>query len=672
MHFVYPQLLWVLLALAIPIIIHLFHFRRFKKVYFTNVKLLKEIKEEKSTRNKLRNLLVLLSRLLAFSFLIFAFAQPFFSKDNTAKSGKNYVSIFIDNSNSMMASSQDVPLIDKAKKKAEEIVSAYSPSDQFQILSHELKGSQLRWLNQENTISAISEIVVNPEVNMLSNIYNKQKESYTEDENHIIYLLSDFQESITDLELTNDSLHEVNLLAFQSVKENNLAIDSAWFESVVPSINQNNRLFVKLSNYGDEAKEDVRLSLNHNNQNRPEGTIDLPANSSKIDTINLLFSEAGWQELEIKIDDYPIQFDDNYFLSFNIKETLNILSIQSGPGDRYLAALFDGLNQFNLENSNLSNIQYDVFKEKDLIILSELQNISSGLMSELKSYIENGGNVIVFPSVNSNIENYNNFFSSLNANSITEWSDEQRNVYNINTREFVFQNVYEAIEPNLKLPTTNGNFLFTNFTSRGGEYLLKYRDGNNYISKYNLRKGQVFVCAAPLDKEYNDLTINAEVFVPLLYKLSFSSNQQDKMAYTIGIDNHTEINNRNSSNEIIYKITGEEEFIPGQTNLGSKTLINFNNMISSNGHYELNLDAEKQKVLSFNYDRLESNLNYISKQDLDKKYGSQANVFDNIMESNLTDVIKEKDKGIILWRWCLIFALIFLAIETLLLRFWKV
>ena len=88
MQFIYPQILWALLALAIPVIIHLFHFRRFKKVYFTNVKFLKEIKEEKSTRNKLRNLLVLICRLLAYAFIIFAFAQPFISKNETTKTGK--------------------------------------------------------------------------------------------------------------------------------------------------------------------------------------------------------------------------------------------------------------------------------------------------------------------------------------------------------------------------------------------------------------------------------------------------------------------------------------------------------------------------------------------------------------------------------------------------------
>ena len=346
----------------------------------------------------------------------------------------------------------------KAKKKAESIVNAYGPADQFQIISHDLKGSQQRWINKENVIQAIEDIQLSPKVNNLANVYNKQKQSAQKEGNHIIYYLSDFQKSITDLPVEADTTLELNLLPFQSVKESNITIDSAWFESVVPSINQNNKLFVRLKNHSDEKRDDVRLSINHNGQNRPEGTINIGANSTKTDTINLLLTEAGWQKLEIKIDDYPIQFDDSYFISFNIKEKINILSIYNNQPDRYLTALFKGLNQFELDKVKESSIQYDKLKDYDLIILSELKNISTGLSGGLKTYVENGGNVLVFPSELSNLESYNNFLAQLNANGFDKWTKEERNVYKINTAEFTFSNVYTSTGTNLKLPTTKGNF----------------------------------------------------------------------------------------------------------------------------------------------------------------------------------------------------------------------
>ena len=672
MQFLHPQILWAILALAIPIIIHLFHFRRFKKVYFTNVKLLKEIKEEKSTRRQLRNFLVLLSRLFAAACLIIAFAQPFLSENDTAKTGKNYVSIFIDNSNSMMALSEDVPLIDKAKKKAEEIVSAYGVADQFQIISHELKGSQQRWINQENTIQAIEDIGLNPEVNLLSNVYNKQLQSKPEDGNHVIYYLSDFQKSITDFNLESDTLSEVNLIPMQAVKENNISLDSVWFESVVPSINQNNKLIVRIKNHSNEAREDIRLSINHNNQNRPEGTFNIPANGTKVDTINLLITEPGWQKIKVKIDDYPIQFDDSYFISFNIKEKTSVLSINTNKPNKYLSAVFKGLNAFEINNVAVSSIQYDQLKNHDLIILSDLKSITTGLASAIKSYTENGGNVMVFPPANADTDSYNSFFSSLNTNTITQWQQEKNAVYRINTSEFVFDNVYASIGSNLKLPTTEGNYQFSNFSSRGGEYLLKYRNGENYITKYKRGKGNLFVSASPLDKKYNDLVVNAEVFVPLVYKISYAANQNDQLAFSIGKDNFTEINNVSTSNDIIYKIKGAQEFIPGQTNLGNATMINFNNMISEAGYYDLTLQDELVKGLAFNYDRIESNLDYIGAEELETKFGAFSNVFGNSLKANLGNIIKEKDQGITYWRLCLMLALIFLAIETMLLRFWKI
>ena len=672
MQFVYPQILWALLALAIPVIIHLFHFRRFKKVYFTNVRLLKEIKEEKSTRNKLRNLLVLCARLMAFAFLILAFAQPFLSKGNEVKTGKNYISIFVDNSQSMAATLDNIPLLDQAKKKAEEIVNAYEVTDQFQILSHHLSSAEQRWLNKENGLNALRQLTITSEVNDLSNIFNRQKQSQPTDGNHIIYMISDFQKSIVDTELPADSLSEINIIPINAIVENNIAIDSAWFESIVPALNQNNKLLVRIHNYGSEPSEDVRLSLVQNGQSRPEGTIRIPANGSVTDTINLLFNEEGWQNIEIRIDDFPVQFDDSYFINVNVKEQLNVLSISDNNLNNYLNAVFQGLNKFKLDFNRTSNIQYDRLSNKDLIIFDNVKAFSSGLIGALKSYIENGGHVLIFPDKNAEIESYNQAFSRLGANTMTSWVEKEKDVFRINTEEYTFSNVFESVSQNNKLPKTTGQFEFNNFSARAGEYLLRYRDGSDYIKKYKLGEGNVYVCVSPLDINYNSLANNAEIFVPLIYKIALAANSSQKLAYTIGVDNFAEVKNQASSEEIIYSIEGPDAFIPGQTSRGSKTLISFNNMIDVSGHYDLVLDDEKQLGFAFNYDRTESELDFFSASEIKDALGSHVNMIDNIIESDLGIIIKEKDKGVILWRWCLILALIFLGIETLLLRFWKV
>src|ERR1035437_7143569 len=122
MKFLYPQFLFALFAIAIPIIIHLFNFRRFKTIYFSNTRFLKQVKIETQSKSQLRHLLVLLSRILAIACLVFAFSQPYLkSKTNATESVEKAVSIFVDNSFSMEAQGGEGTLLDEAKKKATEI-----------------------------------------------------------------------------------------------------------------------------------------------------------------------------------------------------------------------------------------------------------------------------------------------------------------------------------------------------------------------------------------------------------------------------------------------------------------------------------------------------------------------------------------------------------------------
>ena len=138
MSFLFPSFLWALFALSIPVIIHLFYFRRYRTVYFTNVSFLKELKEEKSTRNRLKHLLVLLLRLLLIACLVIAFAQPFLKGKNNADSGRQTVSIYLDNSFSMMAQDDEMPLLEKSRQLATEIVKAYPAGTQFHYITNDM------------------------------------------------------------------------------------------------------------------------------------------------------------------------------------------------------------------------------------------------------------------------------------------------------------------------------------------------------------------------------------------------------------------------------------------------------------------------------------------------------------------------------------------------------
>ncbi|MBL4710371.1 MAG: BatA domain-containing protein, partial [Flavobacteriales bacterium] len=119
MKFIAPEFLYALGFLAIPILIHLFNFRRYKTVKFSQVRFLKSVKKQTQSTSKLKHIIVLLCRCFALAALVLAFAQPILEKDNQPIAvGKKGVVIYLDNSFSMQANAEVGSLLDLAKSKA--------------------------------------------------------------------------------------------------------------------------------------------------------------------------------------------------------------------------------------------------------------------------------------------------------------------------------------------------------------------------------------------------------------------------------------------------------------------------------------------------------------------------------------------------------------------------
>lgn len=676
MQFLYPAFLWALAAIAIPIILHLFHFRRFKKVYFTNVRFLREVKEEKSARSKLRNLLVLLMRLLAIIALVLAFAQPFIPTNQEVKQGIKAVSVYVDNSFSMSALSQDVPLLEKAKQRAREIVAAFGPEDRFQVLSNDFAGRQQRLVGRDDALALIDELTISPAARPLSQVINRQQQALqsAKTDNQIIYQISDFQRTTTDLDNYQDSTIQLNLIPLQAVQERNIGIDSAWFDAPVRMLNQTNPLFVRITNYSDQDADNIRLSLTYGGQEKPVGTLSVPARGSVIDTVNFTILSTGWQEAELALTDYPVQFDDKYYFSFQVATQIKVLAIHEAAPNRFLQAALNGIPAFQLTSLNSQQLDYAGLGDYQLLILDDLTEVSSGLSFALKEYVAGGGNVLVFPKANANVNSYRAFLESIPASSLQRFETQERAVGEVNTQEFVFRDVFDNRSANLRLPTTVGNFRLSRNAQRGEEILLSYRDGSPYLAKYTSGRGNLYLCAAPLNTASNNLVNNGEIFVPMLYKMAISAGGDPRIAYTIGRDEVLQADHRVSATEMVYKLRSRVgEFIPEQRIVGNTVFLGLNNQIQEAGYYQLFRDAKEiLQEYAFNFNRQESALDYYTPADLQERVGPLAAIMSVGDNAVLTAQIEEQSQGIALWRWCLMLALVFLGVETLLLRFWKV
>lgn len=672
MQFLYPYFLWALAIIAIPIIIHLFYFRRFKKVYFTNVRFLKSIKEETAARSKLRNLLVLLARIGALVCLVLAFALPFLHNDE-ARIGRKASSIFIDNSFSMEAKAEDVILLEKAKAFAREIVLSHNEDDVIQILTHDFEGRHQRLVDREEALSLIEEVEISPSVRTLENIEKRQIQLLENEsvEYRNIYWLSDFQKSITNVDIIQDTGYHYYALPLQSVEESNVSIDSVWLSSPVARLNESNEVFIKLSNRGNSNAENVRLAAFHDNQEKPISIVDLEAGQTMTDTFRLSITKAGWQNLEIKLTDHPVTFDDQYFMAFDVAESLQILVLSDDRPNNYLRAALESMDNVQLTSQSAKQVDYRLLGQQDMVILENLSSISTGLAGELQNYLEEGGNVLLFPSKNANISEYNNFLQNVPAHLLGNINSTNRSVSYVNTEEFIFDDVFSRINQNVRLPEV----FYSYELNRGRgieERLLRFRDGGSYISKFSKGDGRLYLCASPIDKSSSTLAQNAEIFIPMLYKMALSKSNENKMAFTIGQDDVIDLQGNWDLEANRLEINGAVSFIPGLERIGKRQVISMGEQIKKDGIYELNSGGQLIQLLAFNYDRKESELQYWRPAELQEKWNGMVDLINSDTQVNLAQVLKESEEGRPLWKWLLIFTLVFLAIEQLLLRFWKI
>ncbi|MES2621098.1 MAG: BatA domain-containing protein [Bacteroidota bacterium] len=674
MQFYYPAFLWALTALAIPVIIHLFNFRRYKTVYFSNVKFLREVKEETASRSKLKHLLVLASRLLALAFLVFAFAQPYIpNKGTNLSGGRKYVGIYIDNSFSMNAVSGGRSLFDKAKQTAKEIAKNYSADDQFQLLTNDFQGKHQRLVGKEEFASMIDELEISPAVRSLSEITKRQKDALSRENsrNQIAYLLSDYQKNMGDLAI--DSAVAYNLIPLAADAQANVYLDTVWFNEPVQLLNQPVQLIVKISNSGEKAVDNNRMVMKLNGQTKTMSDFSIEPGSFIYDTMSFVLNQPGWNKAELQIQDYPITYDDNYFIAFKVIEKINVLTTSENQPNQFLNALFKDQPEFNYTPTLISSFGTDSLKENQLVVLDNLKSISSSLAATINRFVTDGGAVAVFPGDKCDIESYNRFLNNLQANSISGFSEQAQDLATINLQQNIFKDVFERIPGNMNLPRAKKYYQFTRSTTSNEEAILTLKDGTSFFSRYPLQKGSLYVCGAPLDETFSDLPVHA-IFVPMLYKMAVLNIGSVNIGYFLGDKTRIEVDAQNKSGDKVYRIKGENvEFIPEQFAVGNKMLLGLTEQIRKAGFYNVGLDnADSSALLALNFDRKESDLKFSNAADLNARYAmSNVNVVDGANDEVAT-VVKELNRGTSLWKWCLILTLAFLALEIALLRFWKV
>ena len=642
MQFKHPEILYFLFILLIPILVHLFQLRRFKKEYFTNVQFLKELSIQTRKSSKIKKWLLLATRLLLLAFLILAFAQPFF-KSKDSKNANNEMYIVLDNSFSMQAKGQKGELL---KRAVQELLEETPENMQFSLITNNetFWNSDIKSLQKDlqNLKYSATPFVLD---NLMAKI-KARKSVFNKD----IVVITD---AVGLEEKQTKSINKKNNTYFiipKAEQKNNVSIDSVY---ITQNLENFYEIGVKLSDFGDDSKN-IPIALYNNNKLVAKTLVNF---EEKIKTINFTIPKADFHGY-VNIQDKGLDYDNSLYFSISKPEKTNVFGIGETAKSGFLSRIYTN-DEFNFNNFEINSLDYNSIEKQDAIILNELKEIPQALQTTLKAFVEKGGSLIFIPSQECSPSNMNVFLANFGSVQYLNTLNSEKLITKINFSHPIFASVFEKKIDNFQYPNTRNSFVMK---SNSGS-ILSYEDQSPFLVSMQNTLSSLYVFSAAINKTNSNFQ-NSPLIVPVFYKMAQNSQKSGINALTIGKEKPFLIDALLGKDEIVEIKNNDEKFVPTQQILNSKVKMTFNDNPEIAGNFGAFSKNKLLKNISFNYARTESNLDLANKNAVSdfKIIDSIGIVFDKIHTDRTDNNV---------WKIFLILTLLFLAFEMLIQKFVK-
>ena len=640
MQFKHPELLWALFLLLIPIFIHLFQLRRFKKTPFTNVKFLQKVVSESRKSNSLKKWLLLFTRMALLTALILAFAQPFFAKKSALKEKETV--IYLDNSFSMQAKTSSGTLLSDA---VQELLKNIPEDNTFTLFTNDK-------VFRDVSLKAIqNDLLVLPHTSkqlQLNEVYLKANTLFKENENTVknLAVISDFQKRMVKAVIDSSSTIQKNLIQVRQQELENVSIDSVYFTDYKSENIEITALFS--SNY---ALESIPVSLFNGDQLIAKTSAPFDENNKSAVSFSLPKNEvvAG----KIQIADAALEYDNTLYFNIDAKEKIKVLAIGNASSD-YLSRIFTE-DEFLFTSFNLKNLNYGLLDEQNLIILNEQETLPNALVTSLISFKRNQGHLLVIPATAIDFDSYNRLLSNSNSSNYTQRVNLERNITNISFSHPIYQNVFEKNVTNFQYPKVSQYYR----VDTSAPSLLAFQDKEPFLFGTN----RFFAFTASISNENSNFK-SSPLIVPTFYNIATNSLKLPQLYYIIENESSVDIPIKLGKDNILKVEKADYEFIPQQASFANKVSLSFFENPSEQGIYSIMNAETPVSNLSFNNGREESQLVYNDMKDLSATFKNESitTFFDRMQKDSSIDE---------LWKWFVILALLFMGMEVLIQKYLK-
>lgn len=680
MTFLNPIFLWASFAIAIPIIVHLFNFRRPKRIQFSDISLVKEVRKSVVRRLRLRQWLLLLARCLAILALVFVFANPVFRSEGAAQAqGSSSIAIMLDNSYSMQGGNDKGSYWLQAQKAGAEIIKAYGRSDEFLIMSSHEPLVNYNFGEQQAALKALKAIPIQQNSRSLPEILSQVEEVFSNAsyEKKTFYFISDFQKSTilpdTGFTFGKQSDLEINLIPLTTRQLKNAFVSDHEVISQIVEVGKPVELDLKLVNDAKDDLKNIGLRVVNGNEIRPVATEDMTAEATKVIKVNLTPEQPGWQAGFIELDDSPVDFDNRRYFSFYVPEREKMLVVEEKPIPN-LRIMFGGdlLGQFETKFVSYRDFGEENLDDYKSIMLVGLTEISTGMQEKLQAHLGEGKSILYFPGETLG-PGVNRMYNAFELGSFDKLASNPDGDF--------------AAGVDLEHPIFDGVFVGKRERKNFDAPLVykhhTYRPTNGIIQNVILRLGNqepILIESRPLgglfytftflpEEEWTDFTIKG-VGLSMMVQLARLMNQTQKAQQNLDLGTTAYKRVKTQEKDVIKMVAQDStEFIPEQFVQSGYIVLKFDRQDLKEGNYDLFQNEKLLEKISFNVPDSESQLYALPEQEL-KEFLSAVGL-ENLnvtkaVEGGIAEEIQLRNQGLPLWKYFLIAGIVFLLMEFIL------
>ncbi len=401
MHFQQPNMLWGLLLLAIPLLIHLFQFHRTQTIYFPGVFRLIQRLQQARQQKKVQHWIVLFARMMAISCLVLAFAMPS-CKSSKQNQEYSHVIILFDNSYSMGTKNANGVIIEQARSQARAMLTGLPQESQVRLYTQDpLFNSS--WMSPAQAKSILDTVALCPQQRNWSDWVAQVDEVLQEGGISSLKVMA-----FGDGQLTSMT-SKPQLLAAQNIDweyvlypldvnqgGGNVGIDTVWYESVWQNADAAAQVLLKakIRNYSESPKE---TSLKMVGQGKTLHVKSIQLEAQGIAEVQFALSDLEITQASLlQLDEDGFGYDNLKYLH-PIKQSQTVVGVLGG--DDAVSAMFASqplLKKIDLQRADLLNKKKEQLRSLQSMILIHDGVYSPAEISAIRDFVASGKVVLQF------------------------------------------------------------------------------------------------------------------------------------------------------------------------------------------------------------------------------------------------------------------------------------